>query len=394
MKRVMITIIIFSLFLCGCGNSSKSKEIGNADKSRFGVWITYSEINEMLNSESGFEEELKKAAESCVSLGVDDVYIHIRSHSDSLYESKYFPKSEAAKRYDFDILKLMIESFHSMGLRVHAWINPYRVATATEDINSLDEKSPAYIWRNDDNPDNDVNVCIYNGIYLNPGGDEVRRLVLDGVREVLENYDVDGIHFDDYFYPTTDESFDKSSFEAYQKSAENPLSLEDWRRANVNTLISSCYSAIKYINNDIEFSVSPAADIQNNYNELYADVKEWCDKGYIDTVIPQIYFGFEYPVEKYSFNNLLKEWKKLLRNTKVNLIIGLASYKADTDSEADKEEWQSNYDIISRQAQICHRDDTVSGFCCFSYSHLFSEASPFLEQRENLKTFLKERNRT
>ena len=148
--------------------------------------------------------------------------------------------------------------------------------------------------------------------------------------------------------------------------------------------MSGCYSAIKYNNSNILFTVSPMASIKQNYKNLYADVKEWIKGGYIDYIIPQIYFGFEYPADEFKFENLLKEWKKMVKNSDVGLIIGLPSYKSIPELEEDKEEWENNHDIIARQVQICKDDDLVQGYVYFSYSSLFGEAEEYVKQRENI----------
>ncbi|MBQ3817301.1 MAG: family 10 glycosylhydrolase, partial [Clostridia bacterium] len=197
--------------------------------------------------------------------------------------------------------------------------------------------------------------------------------------------DVDGIHFDDYFYPTSDTSFDEASFKKYSSFADEPLSLEDWRRANVNALISGCYTAIKFINKDIKFSISPMASLEKNYNELYADVKAWVENGCIDVIIPQLYFGFEYPESDFTFENLLVKWKDLIEpNSNVQLMIGLAPYKIGTETPADKEEWGECDDIIARQAKMCIKDQNISGYVLFSESSLFSENDLNKRQMENL----------
>lgn len=393
MKRLIAVLILIFCFLCGCTNQAqdKTEELNNAGLASSGVWISFSEINSMLNSENGFEAEVQKAAENCERLEIQNVYIHIRSYCDSLFESEYFPLIDEAKGFSGNAFKFMLDTFHNKGIKVHAWINPYRVLTSSSDIEKLNQNSPAYKWLKDDNADNDINVCISNGIYLNPACDEVRKLVIDGVREVCEKYDVDGIHFDDYFYPTTDQSFDSKSYDAYKSQTQNPLSLDDWRRANVNILISGCYSAIKYSDKNTVFSISPAASVENNYNSLYADIKEWVRCGYIDVIIPQLYFGFEYPAAEYRFEPLLKEWEKVAKlNSKVKLLIGLATYKIGTDTEADKAEWQTATDIIARQARLCYESKRAEGYVLFSYTSLFSDDELNLKQRENLQEFCAE----
>jgi uncharacterized lipoprotein YddW (UPF0748 family) len=180
-----------------------------------------------------------------------------------------------------------------------------------------------------------------------------------------------------------------ASYNEYKKSNENPFSLADWRRENVNVLISSCYNAIKYANKDIIFSVSPAASVKNNYENLYADVDCWIKSGYVDEIIPQLYFGFEYPDTDFKFENLINRWIELTKaNPNVRLKIGLGSYKAKPTLEADKAEWNANSDIISRQVRLCCEENAVSGYVYFSYSSLFGEDTAYKNQRENILKYI------
>lgn len=391
MKKIIIYLLAFGLLLAGCStenNSSvpqKSEALPYENVSAAGVWLSFSEINAMFESEAGFKAEFEKVIENCKSLKIGEIYVHIRAFCDSLFKSDYFPLIEAARDTDYDAFLYIINACHSAGIKVHAWINPYRVLTSSSDKENLDPESPAYKWLSDENTENDKNVAFYNGIYLNPAEYEVRELVIDGIREVLDKYEVDGIHFDDYFYPTTDPEFDAASYEKYMSETENPLSLSDWRRANVNALISGCYTAVKFYGKDIIFSVSPMASAEKNYNELYADVKAWVESGCVDCIIPQLYFGFDYPDKQYCFDNLLDDWIKLSKkNTDVELKIGLAPYKIGTDSESDRAEWNTFEDIIARQAEICYKNGSVSGYVLFSYSSLVSSEELNTKQRENL----------
>lgn len=384
MKKLWI-IIAAILLLSGCATQKpKTDEINYSGTATSGVWLTYSEINGMLSSEEGFENEFSKVVLNLKEMKIQNIYVHVRAFCDSLYPSEYFPLAKAVSGYDFDVFGYIVEQCHKENIRVHAWINPYRVSTATTDIEMLPNNSPAYKWLRDEKNENDRNVCIAGGIYLNPAQPEVQSLVINGIKEILQKYSVDGIHFDDYFYPTTDPAFDEESYNTYIKGKENPLKLEEWRRCNVNLLISGCYDAIKYINKDIVFSISPTASLKQNYNNLYADVAEWINCGYMDYIIPQLYFGFEYPEDEFKFANLLKEWKNAIKDSKVGLLIGLANYKSVPQLEADKEEWENNYDIISRQVKLCNEDALVQGYVYFSYSSLFSPEEPFLKQRENI----------
>ena len=398
MKKAIAVLIVFMLILLsGCvrppeSDSSEKQEYESTEfknTASSGVWISFSEINAMLKSENGFKAEFQNAVEGFKQLGINEIYIHIRAYCDSLFPSSYFPLISAAQGLDYDAFAYALNLCRENGIKVHAWLNPYRVLSSSGDIEKLPALSPAYKWLKDDNPENDINVIRYSGIYLNPAESEVRELIINGVREILEKYDVDGVHIDDYFYPTTDAEFDKASYEKYCAGTDNPLALDDWRRANVNMMVEGCYNAVKYVNKDIKFTVSPAASVTKNYEEFYADVKEWIRSGYIDEIIPQLYFGYNYPDEGFRFEKLLSEWVKLSGiNGKVKLKVGLAPYKLGSDTAADKEEWENGTDVVSRQTAECIKNGSVAGCVYFSYSSLFSPEEKNTEQREKIKNAL------
>lgn len=375
MKKLLCAFLC-ALFcaLCACSPQSAVSSPDNtaqaAENGKItGLWLSYSELNAMLSGD--FSEQFGALLENCRSIGITDLFVHVRAFCDSIYPSEIFPKSSAAASYNGDLLRDITELTHKAGIRVHAWINPYRVRTADENTDALDGKSPAKIWLTDSDPENDLNVCFSNGIYLNPASEEVRSTVISGIREILSNYDVDGIHFDDYFYPTEEASFDEKSYSEYTSSAENPLSLADWRRAQVNQLISGCYTAVKFSGGDKIFSISPAASIEKNYNSMFADVKEWMKSGCIDWIIPQLYFGFEYPDKDFRFDRLLEAWRAVKAAENVRLVIGLAAYKLGTDSSPDSAEWKNGEDILARQLRLCA--DSTYGCIFFSAGSLFSE---------------------
>lgn len=317
-----------------------------------------------------FKAEFGAAVQNCLSRGVTDMFVHIRPFCDSYYPSEIFPLRSSAATQNFDVLEYMIGICHQNGIKLHAWLNPYRVRTADCDISALPDGSPAKRWLSDETADNDINVSLVSGIYLNPASSEARALILDGIREIIDNYAVDGIHFDDYFYPTVDESFDKMSYTAYCTDTQKPLDLDDWRRANVNALVSCAYTAIKFKNKDIVFSVSPSASIDENYNKHYADIAAWVSSDCVDYIIPQLYFGFDYPDSDYKFNNLLDTWQKETSKTDTKLLIGLATYKINTQNEPDRAEWANGRDVIKQQIEICKEASGVAGHIYFSYSSM------------------------
>ena len=386
MKRaVCIFTVIFLLFsMSGCTERAISKSKSTPQKV-MGVWFSYSELDAMLNS-GDFKAEFIKALNNSENLKLTDFFIHIRPFCDSLYPSEYFPLRQSVTNVDFDVLDFIITACHERNIRVHGWINPYRISATDSDINILPENCPARLWLSDQNADNDSNICLMSGIYLNPASSEATRLITDGIREVIQKYKIDGIHFDDYFYPTESEDFDKSSYQHYAENVENPLTLQEWRRANVNAFISSVSSTIKALNKDVVFSISPAASIDKNYISYYADVKLWVENGYVDWIMPQLYFGFEYPDENFRFDVLFKDWNDLAKNKDVRLIIGLSPYKIGNGGETEGEEWSSG-NLISREIEYAKDAD---GFCFFSYSSLFSQQENNVKERQNIEQLVVE----
>lgn len=367
-----LCIILILLTLSGCSPVEKSistEDINSNATYITGVWISYTELDNMLTN-GDFKDNFATAVNNCKTKGITDIFVHTRAFCDSIYKSQIFPLRESVKSYDFDVLEYMINECHAQNIKFHAWLNPYRVKTSDSETDTLPDGNFVKTWLCDDDTQNDTNVCVYNGIYLNPASDEVRQTVINGVREIISGYDVDGIHFDDYFYPTQDEAFDENSYSEYCSQTETPLSLEEWRRTNVNMLISGVYTAIKFTNSDIIFSVSPSASIDDNYNKHYADVAAWIDNSCIDLIIPQLYFGFEYPDNNFKFENLVKDWQKLTEKSETKLAIGLATYKINTENEPDCTEWSNGTDVITRQIKICQNNSAISGHMFFSYTSM------------------------
>ena len=196
-----------------------------------GVWITYMDLalEDGKRSEKDFTEKFRKMAENSKNSGFNTLIVQVRPFNDALYKSELFPTSHIiagvqGEELNYDPLKIMCDICNETDLSIHAWVNPYRV--------SLNE-TPDML--SDDNPyikNEELGVETNNGIYLNPALIEVRDLIVKGVCEIIENYDVDGIQFDDYFYPTTDESFDKEQYEEYCNTHTEPMSLQEWRMNN------------------------------------------------------------------------------------------------------------------------------------------------------------------
>lgn len=363
------------------------------------MWISYSELGDAFESGS-FKAEFDKMMEGCLALGINTVYVHVRAFCDSFYPSQIFPWSRYARDSegntpDFDPLEYMVTSAHSRGIAFHAWINPYRVSHTSCDYADLPEGSPVAAWQSDGDKSNDEwSAAWEDGIYLVPSEVGAQRLILQGVTEIMDNYPVDGIHIDDYFYPTTDEEFDEGSYAAYRMAVSGyTLPLDDWRRAAVNSTVSMLSSAVRQ--RGLQFGISPAANNDRNYNELYADVAEWIEKGWVDYVIPQIYYGFEYPVQRFTYTALLTEWCALAGD-KVPLYVGLGAYRIGDSTATGGSEWcAQDAKILARQVTAL-REAGCEGFAIFSYSSIMNEGDLASFERAALQQVIKseEQNQT
>ena len=152
----------------------------------------------------------------------------------------------------------------------------------------------------------------------------------------------------------------------------------DWRRQNVTNMVKRVYETIKTVNKNIEFGISPASNIENDKNSLYADIETWVKNRYVDYICPQVYFGFKNVYQPFMLT--VKKWVKLCENTDVDLYIGLPLYKANTKdkyaAENDKSiinEFRNNNDIIARQITYISKIDKIKGYYIFSFSQLTSE---------------------
>lgn len=348
------------------------------------VWISYLELGGMLTgkTEQQFRDSIAAAFSNIAAKNMNTVVVHARPFGDALYASSVFPTSylitgTEGAALPFDPLAIMVTEAHRQGLSIEAWVNPYRVRASA--AKPLAAGNPAQQFLNSGSS------AVYrynNGIYYNPGSQEAIDLIVAGIKEIVQNYDVDGIHFDDYFYATTESSIDASLYAAYQFGGGG-LSLADWRRSNVNTMVRQVYSAIKAIDSSVRFGISPQGNTSINYSTLYADVATWVgNTGYVDYICPQIYYGFNHAT--CAYNTVLNEFNSMIKVNSVDLYAGLAAYKIGTvDSYAGasgKNEWVNNTNMLSRMVTSARTASRCRGFTVYSYSSLFTPASAVKRQ--------------
>lgn len=350
-------------------SSKATADTTESDEEMRGVWVSYMELsmeNESSKTQKAFEDKFTEIAQKCRESGFNTLIIQVRPFCDALYKSSYFPWSHIltgtqGENPQYDALQIMCDICKENNLKIHAWINPYRVSS-NETPKKLSDNNP-YI------KNSEIGIKTDNGIFLDPSNETAQQLISDGVKEIAENYDVDGIQFDDYFYPTEDESFDKKQYEAYieKYGKENSMSLDNWRMQNVNTLICKVYRTIKSVDSSVEFGISPQGNIGNN-DGLYADVKSWCTcKGFADYICPQIYFSLENPA--LTFEDCLDSWTSLDFDENVKLYVGLGGYKA-SNGEYDEKTWLLSDSILADEYDILRNNKSVRGFMLYSYSCL------------------------
>lgn len=356
-----------------------------------GVWVSYLDWNGWAKDEAGYKKAMDQTLDLCVQKGLNAVFLQVRPDGDAMYPSQYFPWSKFAsgkqgKNPGYDPLAYAVQAAHQRGLQLHAWINPYRITGYLNRYSDLCASNPAIAWAKDGDSSNDRWVLCQNGeYYYNPAIPQVRQLIIDGVKEIVTNYEVDGIHFDDYFYPNLDDSKAETWFDCpeYQAGGTS-LSVAAWRRNNVNELVRGVYSAVKSIRPQALFGISPEGYLQNLRKDTrqFTDVDAWMTQsGYVDYLMPQIYWGFEAKqngqAAGYAFANCLNEWVTLKKKGNVKLYVGLALYKTGTDAVDGNEvpEWQRYHDIMKREVQAGRATGQVSGYCFYDLSSLTRAAA-------------------
>lgn len=349
------------------------------------MWVSYMELNNLFRSCST-AAQAKQAIDGILDTMEDfklnTLFFHVRANSDAYYQSSYFKSAASVSRLisaGFDPLGYAVEAAHKRGIALHAWVNPYRAGKDTSylvsEIPTLTDSASRY--------------------YYVPTSAAAQQLILNGIRELVNNYAIDGIQYDDYFYPsgvleeTTVYSYESADYEAYQESGGS-LSVADWRRAAVDTLIAGTHTVTKSKNRI--FGVSPAVNAQNTYDKLYADPKKWMsESGYIDYICPQIYTGFEHSGS--AFDTMTDEWLSYPRHSSVKLYVGIAVYKAGLLSDPwagnGKTEWASNSDVLKRSV-LYLRSKGISGMAFYSYSYLIPDKVADLSATNDVTVACKE----
>lgn len=384
---IIIVFILLSIFIFTGNKKTISNKKKDKEENRV-VFISYIELGKYIKNKDVNEgkKNISQMIYNIKDLGFNTIILQVRSFSDAIYESNIYPWSSCVSEKEglspgYDILKYFIDISHDNDIRIHAWLNPYRVRT-NSDISTISEGNPAYLYINTDT------LYINNGIYYNPAKEVVVQLIVDGVLEILDNYDVDGICFDDYFYP--DKIVGESDYLEYKKN--HPMvSFDDFRLMTVNNMVKKVHDVCK--NKNKIFGISPSGNIKNNYDSIFADVKEWGSSDlYVDYLMPQIYYGFFN--ESQAFHTVLREWDNLITNDSVSLIPALAFYKVgvvDQYARSGSNEWVENSDIIMREILLSRNLRNYDGFALYRYDYLFNselKTMTTMKEIENMKRIL------
>lgn len=395
------------LFLCSCGKIPKENSNYEGEgvslneqtleqlhineneyiplnfESQKSVWFTMMDYEDVLKgkTKAEFTDNITDLMDKIKNMGFNTIYVHIRPYNDAYYKSEMFPPAQYCPE-DFDPFEIILEKAHNLNLSVHGWINPLRCQRNSQ-IKSLDNKYLIKNWY-DDKDKNGTYVCQVNDRwYLNPAYEEVREYIADGVEEIVKNYNVDGIHIDDYFYPTQDEGFDK---EAFQKSGESDL--QQWRINNINLMVKGIYDKIKEVNSGMLFGISPQGNMNIDNTVQYADVQKWCsESGYCDYIVPQIYYGFKN--ENLPFEETVESWISENTCDDVNLVIGICTYKIGQEDKwagSGKDEWKKDKNIPSRQAEFVIENNCA--VAVYSIGSLFDEK--ISDESECISSILKQ----
>ncbi|MGV3508849.1 MAG: glycoside hydrolase family 10 protein [Sphingobacteriaceae bacterium] len=389
MSKIVFTSILFFL-LTTISINNYAQQVPQKREFR-GVWVaTVSNIDwpskPGLNSETQ-KQELLRIFDDHQRSGINAIMFQIRPTTDAFYVhgrelwSKWLTGAQGQAPYPFyDPLEFAIAEAHKRGMELHAWFNPYRAAftLSGKDIHPehITRKKPQWFFN-------------YDGKKLfNPGLPEVRDYIVQVIMDVVRNYDIDGVHFDDYFYPYPVSGRAIPDTEAYILYGRDYRNISEWRRSNVNKLIKTLNDSIHTEKKYVKFGISPFGIWQNksqssegsvtnggsSYVELYADSRKWLQEGWIDYINPQIYWPVNHRLA--AFENLLEWWSNNTYGR--HLYIGQAAYRA-----AENVQGFRNRSELPNQVRSLRNNPRVQGSVYFSSKSLTNNLAGFRDSLRN-----------
>lgn len=375
------------------GNVGGGENPGSAADLR-GAWIASVFNLDWPSAAATGKEALQKQEYTAMldkfqSMGLNAVFMQVRPAGDALYRSSLVPWSKVLTGKQgtdpgYDPLQFLIEETHRRGMQFHAWFNPFRASTDTK-TDTLAESHVAI-----QHPDWIVTTGSVR--YINPGIPEARQHIIDTIMEVVNGYDIDGVHLDDYFYPSSGVFSDDATFVLH-----NPNSIllkADWRRDNINTFVRDLGTSIHAAKPGVSFGISPfgvwrnaATDLTGSdtkasvtaYDSMYADVRTWIRQGWIDYVAPQIYWSMSYSAARYD--KLVDWWSAEVAGRPVKLYIGHAVHKVGTTETG----WK-NPDEIVNQLKYNLGHPEVGGDIYYSASQLLRNPLGIMQSLQSYYT--------
>jgi len=325
-----------------------------------------------------YKAKIQEMFETAKKFNINTIFFQVRTTNDAFYKSKLNPTSRylVEKEGDvppFDVFKYVLDEAKKYGIEFHAWCNPYRVSM------QKDLTKEQYLETCDDlnfakrHPELVV-VDKNGGLILNPARSEVKNFIIDSMLEILENYDVAGIHFDDYFYPYAGLSDNDNDLADYEASGKK-VSLDQFRRDQITEVIKRLNDEIKAKHPGKRFGVSPFGIWKNkasdslgsntdprcseSYSNQYADSLLWIKEGYIDYIVPQLYWDFAHPLA--PFADLAVWWSEAVKGSKVDLYIGHGAYRLGSEGG-----YENPLEVVN-QLKFANQFETVKGNIFFTY---------------------------
>ncbi len=371
-----LIICFFSLFICITVSNAQAPPKRELRAAWLSTFLNLDWPSTSVRTVQEVKDSVIRLLNMHQQTGINAVYFQVRNECDAVYANALEPWSASvtgtqgvAPSAGFDPLQFMIDECRKRGIEIHAWFNPYR---AVNNYNMIGNYAASHIAKK--HPE----WLLSQGSLriLNPGIPAVRDYVISIVMDVLRRYDVDGIHYDDYFYPypgaggTTVRFNDDASFAAYARGFNNQ---SDWRRDNINLLIQRSYDSIKAVKPWVKFGVSPFGIWRNkssdatgsatsglqSYSDIYADTKKWLQQGWVDYVTPQIYWSIGFTAADYS---VLIPWWNSIANGR-HIYGGQAVYKLN--AELDNDARWNNPSQINNQVRLNRQYSNVLGSTFF-----------------------------
>ena len=375
---ILILIVVFIYF--NSNKETKKEEI----KEEKGVFISYIDYNVLKGkNKDEMSKEIAYMIKNIKDFGLNSIILQTNPFNDAIYQSEIYQSSHIVVEHEgdqlpIDILKTFIEKGRENNISIYAWMNPYRIRNKNS-IKDISKDSYYYKWLHTNNIEKTD-----KGIFLNPASEEVLEYITKGINELCTNYDIKGVIYDDYYYPTG--TIDLKNYKEQNKK----ISLKEYRINNINKLIEQSYNTVKEVNKNIKFGLSPSGNIENNLNKEYLDIKSILKTEKIDMIIPQLYYGFNNETKPYI--KTLNDWNSINKNNH-DLYVALSLYKSgkqDKWAGKGKNEWLENDDIIKKQILIARNTNNYKGFFIYRYDNLFNDINnkKLNTEIDNLKSIM------